>query len=195
MSILVNIFDMVWNWWLTYCLLCVCVGGGRQGSLALAGSPSRRRKTLIQNRGWQSPLASPCDGHTHQLSRIFPATGFWVCSLETWDDGAQRLLTLKISLRTAQTWQSTHDWSFSSKCGFDRLALLVHRGAVYRSTGVCVCVCVCVSQCHRCPELRERLNDAQQDLSSSYQTAAELRVTKLLRHLSLSFLSCYKTGF
>ena len=25
----------------------------------------------------------------------------------------------------------------------DRLALLVHRGAVYRSTGVCVCVCVC----------------------------------------------------
>ena len=29
-------------------------------------------------------------------------------------------------------------WIFSSKCGFDRLALLVHRGAVYRSTGVCV---------------------------------------------------------
>jgi len=24
---------------------------------------------------------------------------------------------------------------------FDCLALLVHRGAVYRSTGVCVCVC------------------------------------------------------
>jgi len=48
---------------------------------------------------WRSPLASPCDGRTHQSSRIFPAIGFWVCSLETWDDGAQRLLTLKISLR------------------------------------------------------------------------------------------------
>jgi len=31
--------------------LCVCVCVGRQGSLALAGSLSRRRKTLIQNRG------------------------------------------------------------------------------------------------------------------------------------------------
>ena len=38
---------------------------------------------------------------------------------------------------TAQTWWSTHGWSFSSNRGFDRLALLVHRGAVYRSTGVC----------------------------------------------------------
>ena len=38
---------------------------------------------------------------------------------------------------TAQTWRSTRGWCFSSKCGFDRLALLVHRGAVYRSTGVC----------------------------------------------------------
>jgi len=72
---------------------------GRQGSLALAGSLSRRRKTLIQNRGWRSPLASPRDGRTHQSSQIFPAIGFWVCSLETWDDGAQCLLTLKISLR------------------------------------------------------------------------------------------------
>ena len=61
--------------------------------------------------------------------------------METWDDGARRLLTLKISPDTAQTWRSTHGWSFSSKCGFDRLALLVHRGAVYRSTGVCVCDC------------------------------------------------------
>jgi len=79
--------------------VCVCVCVGRQGLLALACSLSRRRKTLIQNRGWRSPLASPCDGRTHQLSRIFLAIGFWVCSLETWDDGAQRLLTLKISLR------------------------------------------------------------------------------------------------
>jgi len=45
------------------------------------------------------PLASPCDGRTHQSSRIFPAIGLWVCSLETWDDGAQCLLELKISLR------------------------------------------------------------------------------------------------
>ena len=49
---------------------------GRQGSLALAGSLSRRRKTLIQNRGSRSPLASPCDGRTHQSSWIFPAIGF-----------------------------------------------------------------------------------------------------------------------
>ena len=79
--------------------VCLCVCVGRQSSLALAGSLSRRRKTLIQNRGSRSPLASPCDGRTHQSSRIFPAIGFWVRSLETWDDGAQRLLTLKISLR------------------------------------------------------------------------------------------------
>jgi len=83
--------------------LCVCVcvlkAVCRQGSLALAGSLSRRRKTLIQNRGWWSPLASPCDGRTHQSSRIFRAIGFLVRSLETWDDGAQRLLTLKTSLR------------------------------------------------------------------------------------------------
>ena len=32
-------------------VVCVCVCAGRQGSLALAGSLSRRRKTLIQNRG------------------------------------------------------------------------------------------------------------------------------------------------
>jgi len=32
-------------------VVCVCVCVGRQGSLALAGSLSRRRKTLIQNRG------------------------------------------------------------------------------------------------------------------------------------------------
>ena len=39
--------------------VCVCVRApGRQGSLALAGSLSRRRKTLIQNQGWRSPLAS-----------------------------------------------------------------------------------------------------------------------------------------
>jgi len=56
--------------------VCVCVCVGRQGSLALAGSLSRRRKTLIQNRGSRSPLASPCDGRTHQSSRIFPAIGF-----------------------------------------------------------------------------------------------------------------------
>ena len=57
--------------------LTLCVWGrGRQGSLALAGSLSRRRITLIQNRGSRSPLASPCDGRTHQSSRIFPAIGF-----------------------------------------------------------------------------------------------------------------------
>ena len=48
--------------------------------------------------------------------------------METWDDGAQRL--------TAQTWRSARGWSFSSKCGFDRLALLVHRGAVYSVTEI-----------------------------------------------------------
>jgi len=59
---------------------------------------------------------------------------------------------------------------------------------------VCACVCVCVSQCRA---LQKRLNVAQrdrdklqQDLSSSNQSAAQLRVTKLLCHLSLSFLSC-----
>ena len=31
--------------------VCVCIVIGRQGSLALAGSLSRRRKTLIQNQG------------------------------------------------------------------------------------------------------------------------------------------------
>jgi len=31
--------------------MCACVCAGRQGLLALAGSLSRRRKTLIQNRG------------------------------------------------------------------------------------------------------------------------------------------------
>jgi len=41
--------------------VCVCPESGRQGSLVLAGSLSRRRKTLIQNRGLRglrSPLAS-----------------------------------------------------------------------------------------------------------------------------------------
>jgi len=37
--------------------VCVCMCVGRQGSLALAGSLSRRRKTLIQNRGLRSLLA------------------------------------------------------------------------------------------------------------------------------------------
>ena len=32
---------------------------------------------------------------------------------------------------TAQTWRSTRGWSFSSKGGFDHLALLVYQGAVY----------------------------------------------------------------
>ena len=65
--------------------------------------------------------------------RIFLAIGFWVRSLETWDDGAQRLLTLKISLRRLGGQPAV---GASAQCGFDRLALLVHRGAIYRSTGV-----------------------------------------------------------
>jgi len=54
--------------------VCVCVCVGRQGSLALAGSLSRRRKTPL-------PLGSE------------------YVSLETWDDGARRRLKLKTSGR------------------------------------------------------------------------------------------------
>ena len=100
--------------------------------------------TLIQNRGWRSPLASPCDGRTHQSSQIFPAIVFWVCSLETWDDGARRLLTLKISLRrldgqpavgaSAQVWFWPPRTPRSSRCHLQ----------VYR----CVCVCLCTTVLH-----------------------------------------------
>jgi len=89
--------------------VCVCDDVGRQGSLALAGSLSRRRKTLIQNQGSRSPLASPCDGRTHQSSRIFPAIGFWVRSLET--VGRRGATSSHVKNLTAQTWQSTRGWS------------------------------------------------------------------------------------
>ena len=89
---------------------CVCVCAGRQGSLALVGSLSRRRKTLIQNRGGRSPLASPCDDRTHQSSRVFPAIGFWVCFVG--DVGRRGATSSHVKNLTAQTWQSTCCWSF-----------------------------------------------------------------------------------
>jgi len=85
---------------------------GQQGSLALAGSLSRRRKTLIQNRGWRSPLASPCDGRTHQSSRIFRAIGFWVCFVG--DVGRRGVTSSHVKNLTAQTWWSTMTASHSS---------------------------------------------------------------------------------
>ena len=62
----------------------------------------------------------------------------WVLSMFVGDVGRRGATSSHVKNLTAQTWRSTHGWSFSSKCGFDRLALLVHRGAVYRSTGVYV---------------------------------------------------------
>ena len=63
-----------------------------------------------------------------------------VLSMFVGDVGWRGATSSHVKNLTAQTWRSTCGWSFSSKCGFDRLALLVHRSAVYRSTGVCVCV-------------------------------------------------------
>jgi len=70
------------------------------------GSLSKRRKTLIQNRGWRSPLASPCDGRIHQSSRIFPAIGFWICFIG--DVGRRGATPSHVKNLTAQTWRSTH---------------------------------------------------------------------------------------
>ena len=52
-------------------------------------------------------------------------------SLETWDDGARRLLTLKTSRRRLGGQPVV---GASAPNRIDRCALLVHRGAVYRST-------------------------------------------------------------
>ena len=75
--------------------VCVCVFGravGRQGSLALAGSLSRKRKTLIQNRGLRSPLAS--SGTSVSLSMWWPYSPIvldlpchWVLSMFRWRRG------------------------------------------------------------------------------------------------------------
>ena len=59
-------------------------------------------------------------------------------SLETWDGRARRLLTLKISRRRLGGQPAV-----GIPNRIDRCTLLVHRGAVYRSTGV-VCVLLCV---------------------------------------------------
>jgi len=47
------------------------------------------------------------------------------------DVGRRGATSSHVKNLTAQTWRSTCGCSFSSKCGFDRLTLLVYRGAVY----------------------------------------------------------------
>jgi len=98
--------------------VCVCVSRvGRQGSLALAGSLSRRRKTLIQNRGLQSPLAS--SGTPVTLSMWWPYSPIvsdlpchWVLGMFCWRRGTTGATSSHVKNLTAQTWRSTHGWSF-----------------------------------------------------------------------------------
>jgi len=126
---------------------CVCVG--RQGSLALAGSLSRRRKTLIQNRGLWSPLASSGTSATLSMWQPYspiisdlPSIGFWVCFVG--DVGRWGTTFSHVKNLTAQTWRSTRGWSL----GIDPTA--AHSSFIeVPSTGlqVCVCVCVCVRAC------------------------------------------------
>ena len=72
--------------------VCVCVWVGRQGSLALAGSLSRRRKTLTPNRGRRSPLASSGTSATLSMRRPYsPIVSdlpcHWVLSMFHWRRG------------------------------------------------------------------------------------------------------------
>ena len=90
----------------TVVCVCVCVWLGRQGSLALAGSLSRRRKT-DPKPGLTEPASlfrhfrdtlHVTAVLTNLLGSSLPLGSEYV-SLETWDDGARRLLTLKTSRR------------------------------------------------------------------------------------------------
>ena len=110
-------------------LLCVCV------------CMCRRRKTLIQNRGWRSPLASPYDGRTHQSSWIFPAIGFWVCFVG--DVGRQGATSSHVKNLTAQTWRSTHGWSL----GIDPTASTAMHSSFIEVPSTSLQVCMCVMYC------------------------------------------------
>ena len=103
--------------------VCVCVCG-----------LSRRRKTLIQNRGLRSPLRDTLHVTavlTNRLGSSLPLDSEYV-SLETWDEGAQRLLTLKISQRRlgGQPPHRPLRTPHSSRCRLQ------------------VCVCVCKKVCN-----------------------------------------------
>jgi len=92
---------------------------GRQGSLALAGSLSRRRKTLIQNRGIRSPLASSGTSATLSMRRPYsPIVSdlpcHWVLSMFRWRHGTTGTTSSHVKNLTVQTWWSTMTTSHSS---------------------------------------------------------------------------------
>jgi len=115
--------------------VCVCVCGGRQGSLALAGSLSRRRKTLIQNRLTEPASLSMWRPYSPIVSDL-PCR--WVLSTFVGDEGRLGATSSHVKNLTAQVnpqlelqlkvWFWPPRTPRSSRC---RLC-------------VCVCVCVCV---------------------------------------------------
>jgi len=104
---------------------------------------SQLRCCLSEERG-SLPRHSPCDGRTHQSSRIFPATGFWVCFVG--DVGRRGATSSHVKNLMAETWRSTRGWSL----GIDPTASTATHSSfieVPSTSQVCVCVRVCVCVC------------------------------------------------
>ena len=93
--------------------VCVCV------CVCLCVCASRRRKTLIQNRGWRSLLASSGTSATLSMRRPYsPIVSdlpcHWVLSMFRWRHGTTGATSSHVKNLTAQTRQSTMTASHSS---------------------------------------------------------------------------------